>query len=90
MNKWPHVVKPTTTEEIRNAVKDAEWQRLRLSMKGMTTERKLVTLDAWRNRKVFMRDGVPCLFRHHEVCIDNYINALKRGGQLNDALEAVK
>ncbi len=87
MKKWPHNVKPTTTLEIKFFVKDAEWQRVRLSLKGMTTERKLVTLDAWRSHKLLDGHLLP---RNREVQIDNYINALKRGGQLNDLLEVVK
>lgn len=86
MNRWPHAVRSTNALEIRTFCPDPEWQRVRLSLKGQTTERKLLTLDAWRTLKLVGGE----LPRDRQVQIDNYINALKRGGQLNCNLEVVR
>lgn len=88
MNKWPHAVLPITALEIQKYVQDEEWQRVRLSLKGQTTQRKLVTLDAWRSLKLTTHGQE--LPRDRQVQIDNYINALKRGGLLNSNLEVMK
>jgi len=87
MKSWPHAVKSTTVYEIRVFCADSEWQRVRLSLKKQTTERKLITLDAWRARKLQSDGTLP---RDRQVQIDNYINALKRGGQLGPNLEVVR
>jgi hypothetical protein len=57
---------------------------IRLGMKGMTTQRKLDMLDAYRYNRI---KEFGALNRAIEVQCDNYINALKRGGQLNMNLE---
>ena len=78
MDKWPHEVKSYTPEEVRKyAVGDATWQTFRESLKGLSTTEKLKKLGVWRHRSV----GV--ISRRTEVQVDNYINALKRGGQLD-------
>lgn len=75
---WNREVKATTTNEIREAINDENWQRFRLSLKGLSTEAKLRRLDAYvSNREVTGRYN-----RVEQVRIDNYINALLRGGQL--------
>lgn len=86
MKRWPHAVLPTTAKEIEVFTQDAEWQRVRLSLKGQTTERKLLTLDAWRTRKL-VQGQLP---RDRQVQIDNYLNALRRGGQLGSDLKVLK
>ena len=74
MTEWPHEVCSVTVSEIREAIEDPDWQSFRLSLKGIPTTDKLIRLDRYRktgfNRVV-------------QVRIDNYINALKRGGQLD-------
>jgi hypothetical protein len=80
MDRWPFIVHPTTSEEIRKYVKDVDWQFVRLSMKGVSTRRKLVILDEWRDQRIASEGG---LTRARQVQIDNYINALRRGGQLD-------
>jgi len=78
MTSWPHKVLPMTRDEIQHAIDDDRWQHLRLSMKGMTTENKLRELHAYRVSEM-THTGIP---RVVQVRIDNYINALLRGGQL--------
>jgi len=55
-----------------------EWQCFRANvLKGCSTERKLEWLKEWYDTKV---DRWP---RRTRVQVDNYLNALKRGGQLS-------
>lgn len=82
MNKWPHDVESWGMHEILEAVDNAEWQRFRMSLKKQPTTEKLVRLD--RLLKLSAGD------RKDKCRIDNYINALKRGGQLNMNLEVVR
>lgn len=88
MNKWPHEVTQLTTAEITtHCVKSAGWQSFRESLKGLPTTEKLDRLAHWRQMDI---DGVGLVRRRCQVQIDNYINALKRGGQLNMNLEVVR
>ena len=73
MLTWPHEVKVTPTHEIQAAVRDNVWQAFRLSLKGLSTTDKLRHLNNW----VTSHTG-----RVNQIRIDNYINALLRGGQL--------
>jgi hypothetical protein len=84
--KWPHEVKTYTRSEVTGAIFYADWQDFRLSLKGVETVRKLKLLDA--RRTSLINSGLWT--RDREIQIDNYINALKRGGQLNMNLEVVK
>lgn len=86
MNKWPHPVKGMTRCEIMTAIKYQPWQDLRLILKGKTTALKLTMLHNWMLAE--RRSGNQS--RDIQVCVDNYLNALKRGGQLNSNLEVVK
>ena len=64
----------TSYEEV------AEWQRVRLSMKGVPTYEKLAILKAhWDKHKV--HDGSVTTACHVQVY--NYLGALRRGGQLD-------
>lgn len=67
-----------TQAEITEAIKDARWQRVRLSMKGMSTEQKVACLAQWLIREGFTRQA--------EVQVENYANALRRGGLLPKTL----
>ncbi len=68
-------------QEIGDAVyvvKDhRDWQHLRTSMKGLTTKQKMWALHE------YLYD-IACVVtdRNRWVRVVNYINALKRGGQL--------
>lgn len=83
---------------VANAVNDEEWQKLRHSLKGKTTETKLDELELYWKREHELQG----LSHHHRVkvdificniCIrvDNYIKSLCRGGQLNqgESLQSV-
>ena len=63
-----------TRSDITAAVNDKEWQKFRESMKGESTEEKIFMLVEWQVNH----------FGEHQawVQITNYLNALKRGGQL--------
>lgn len=81
-DKWEHEVKPTTVGEITtHAVGNKTWQSYRLAMKGKSTSEKLAMLRTWRSRHM-VNGKLP---RATEVQIDNYINALKRGGELSES-----
>lgn len=72
--KWKFEVKATSREEIQVAIKDSRWQQFRLGLKGISTVQKLKKLRGWLIGKL---GG-----EHTQVQVDNYINALLRGGQL--------
>lgn len=66
-----------------HCVRDAAWQKCRLSMKGVTTSEKLAILHAWWDRhhgKAFTSAGTDIC----EIQVSNYLGALRRGGQLDD------
>lgn len=83
MMRWIFSVGYTTKEEIFDYcvkdVLDRGWQIHRIKMKGLTTYAKLEELADWRAK--WIRNGSE-LPRDVQVQIDNYINALLRGGQL--------
>lgn len=62
---------------------DVKWQGFRESLKGVSTEKKLDLLEAWLKRH---KDTVGDSYEGGSMAqtqVDNYINALKRGGQLD-------
>jgi hypothetical protein len=65
--------------EIKEYVNDNPWQGFRRSLKGLSTEVKLDELQNYLESRT-TEDGF--LGRDVEVRVDNYINALLRGGQL--------
>lgn len=86
MQHWPFEVHSTTKEEILEyCVNDDLWQQYRLRMKGIVTEAKLDKLFLWREQGLLHAKS-PEESRRYQVQIDNYINALKRGGLLDDNL----
>lgn len=62
-----------TKDDILWAVRDETWQRFRLSLKGLPTKTKLRKLWKWRK---------SCGTFKARVQVQNYVNALKRGGQI--------
>lgn len=58
-------------DEIRIAVRDENWQRVRRGMLGMTQEEKYERLVS------YLKEGGG---RMRKVRVHNYVNALKRGG----------
>jgi len=86
VKRWPYAVEHLPILRIQMAVDDPGWQRFRKSLKGLTTEDKLKRLDEYWNEI----DVDETEIRPRRVRVMNYINALRRGGQLNDRLEVVK
>lgn len=76
-----------------HCVQNSEWQKVRLSMKGVDTVEKLEILEAWYDKQ--MREAeqlVRCDQGHRgralafatKVQVGNYLGAIRRGGQLDD------
>jgi hypothetical protein len=67
-------------------VRDAVWQTFRLSLKGVSTQVKLMRLEWWWRNK--MQVASTAEQQERVRCqVTNYLYALKRGGQLGDNLE---
>jgi hypothetical protein len=76
---WDALVVPLTHDEIMEAVRDAAWQRLRVSLKGETLETRYKRLTTW----VEDHKWPTCETRRRAVVqVANYVNALKRGGMI--------
>lgn len=79
MHVWEHEVTSLTKDEIMAAINDDSWQKFRLSLKGVATVDKLDKLDRYLWWSAYKYGEVS---RTDQVRVDNYINALLRGGQL--------
>lgn len=86
MHCWYREVSSMTQAEISQAVNDAAWQRFRKSLKGLSTSQKLEHLEMYCQRRE--KDGNR-LSRMDQVRVDNYINALLRGGQLKRGMAGI-
>lgn len=66
-------------------VQNQEWQKIRLSMKGIPTHKKLAILHAWWNtqREKARQHSDTVTMWATEVQVGNYLGALRRGGQLD-------
>lgn len=64
-------------QEVLAAVKDPEWQAMRLAMKGGTLRHKYLCLTAWLKCKDYSREA--------QVQVTNYVTALSRGGLIKPA-----
>lgn len=73
MDKWPFTIESYSRNAIDRAVNDAAWQQFRKSLKGLPTTVKLDKLYT----HLFDELSDDTVVR-----VDNYLNALKRGGQL--------
>ena len=69
----PTKLKKSEIQPTSPAIKDAAWQKFRNSLHGLSTEAKMQKLAAWKSAHPG-RKGV--------VQVENYKNALRRGGQL--------
>lgn len=97
---WPHMDRFTeeySTSTIRYAVYEApgaeEWQKFRVSLKGLTTREKLYALGWYYDMHVSVGSGAHMTredWSRHILRINNYLGALKRGGQVNSQLQVVK
>lgn len=83
ITRWTLPVESWSPEQVREAVYSAPgyegWQQFRVSLKGQSTKVKLYRL---RN--------LSCITWQERCRRDNYIGALKRGGQLGMDLEVRK
>lgn len=61
-------------KQIQIAIKSKKWQKYRLNLKGKTTKEKLKMLDRWLEQNNNSKNS--------KIQVENYINALKRGGQI--------
>ncbi len=86
IKKWENSVLSWTNQQIREAVylvpSSLDWQRFRVSLKGLSTQEKLYMLDKRLGEALMhVKDEQESIY---ECCrIDNYIGALVRGGQLD-------
>lgn len=72
-----------TPEEAQAlCVRNTHWQVCRLSMKGIPTHKKLERLLEWYNGEYLSATGVELEVRIKQI--NNYLGALRRGGQLDD------
>ena len=80
MNKWSRRVESWSRKEIDIAINDDKWQAFRRSLKGLPTRDKLESLSDYLNVEL---DQGMSIDVDKQIRVDNYINALKRGGQLD-------
>lgn len=59
---------------ILDAVNNYDWQVFRISLKGLSTESKVLKLKEWLKLNNNSHKA--------KVQVTNYVNALKRGGQI--------
>ena len=90
-DRWPHPVLTWSPMEIREAaylaVDSQAWQLVRVSMKGLPTLDKLEMLYAYQREHSSVEESV---YRRVRCRVDNYLNALKRAGILDDKLRIRK
>lgn len=80
------LIRHVNRDEVLGAVMDPEWQRVRLSMKGMSTHDKLDVLESyWMGYDAMHEVNAISKQELHLVWVRviNYLTALKRGGQLS-------
>ena len=102
LQQWPYNdrVKAGYSPDVVQlcCVQNSQWQRIRLSMKGVPTHEKLTILKTWwdmqMERAQLLRKNsegykgghirLAELIEHAtEVQVGNYLGALRRGGQLD-------
>jgi hypothetical protein len=81
----------TNRDRIKAAVDNDEWQRFRLSLKGLPTHEKLTELYAYYSRTAHTHASIDLpggsATHGRDTCVgcirvDNYLKALCRGGQI--------
>jgi len=77
LTSWPFQVPSLTPFDIQRAIGNPEWQAFRLSLKSVPTGIKLARL------KLYLETSPASEYDLRLIRVANYINALKRGGQLN-------
>lgn len=76
------ITSPSRLDIIKYAVNDFQWQKFRLLLKGISTQEKLKLLRLW------LEDHKHA--HAQQVQVDNYLGALKRGGQISAKGEILK
>jgi hypothetical protein len=101
-NHWPEDYKVRFTEDysratIAYAVYEAPgaeaWQKFRVSLKGLSTKEKIFCLAWYWDTHVAPGAGAYLsadLWQHEIIRVNNYLGALKRGGQLDQDLVVQK
>ena len=89
MNQWTNHVTSRGQDVIQPAVysENEAWQDFRQSLKGLSTQEKLIRLQMWLNT-----NGISSGYSREvvQIQVDNYILALRRGGQLDKDYKVVK
>lgn len=76
-----------TKEQIARAIQHPGWQDFRKSLKGLPTKAKLKKLRAyWTEEHENYKDMPPAQDCDVCICVDNYLKALARGGQLRSGV----
>jgi len=92
--RWDMSVDVWPQSQVQYSVYDAkdasEWQLFRTALKGMSTSEKLYALKRYYIVNCYYGSGAKATWELHKVRIDNYILALRRGGQLNENYEIVR
>lgn len=99
-DSWPYLDKFTedySQSSIRFAVYEAagaeDWQKFRVSLKGLTTREKIYALGWYWDTHIAPGAGAYKSvneWSHQVMRINNYLGALKRGGQLDSQLRVIK
>jgi hypothetical protein len=71
-----------TSRRIAEAVDNEEWQKFRVSMKGIPTSDKLDKLREYHDGLNDNEDTSDEETVHAAIRVDNYLKALARGGQI--------
>ncbi len=91
---WIKKYKQPSAEKVRWAVYEAqghrEWQLFRVSLKGLNTWDKMRALKNYFDKTAYNISSTQEQIELACIRVNNYIGALRRGGQLNAALEIVK
>jgi len=96
MYMWPHneqISAGYDKDTVRkHCVENANWQKIRLSMKGVATHVKLKICKDWwdKQREAARIENDQDLWWATEVQIGNYLGALRRGGQLDGSNQVRK
>ncbi len=86
--KWPYPVMSITQDDIACAVADENWQSFRMSLKGLPTDVKLAKLLSRYETASRIANMEPTTlhleaWKRTRIQVWNYLNALRRGGQLD-------
>ena len=83
MQKWNREISFVSRYNvIVHCVNDDLWQDFRLSLKGISTEEKLSMLESWIQTAADEQIA--------KMQVDNYLGALKRGGQIDSEGNVLK